>query len=238
MNCTVHSLVIGSLCSGLFLSSCTSTKNMRAQVESRNATILRLRSDSTTLAHKADSLSKLLNDKTLALNTLQKTFNQLALDKEKKSATRKKVETENYDKISLYVYNITKYVDWQPSQEEQNFVIGVIGNDDIYQEMLDQFKGKKISNKPVIVTKMNALKDIGPANLYFVSTTRINYLTEVYKRMSKNHALVVSDIHYSTDGVHINFFTDGDTLRFEMNDEQIKKSKLTVSSSLKHLQHK
>ena len=238
MNCTVHSLVIGSLCSGLFLSSCTSTKNMRTQVESKNSIIRRLRSDSTSLAQKVDSLSKLLNEKTVAINALQKNVNQLSLDKDKKVASRKKVETENYDKVSLYVYNITKYVDWHPSQEEENFVIGVIGNDDIYQEMVDQFKGKKISNKPVIVTKMNSLKEIGSANLYFVSTTRINYLTEVYKRMSKNHALVVSDIHYSTDGVHINFFTDGDTLRFEMNDEQIKKSKLTVSSSLKHLQHK
>jgi hypothetical protein len=211
---------------------------MKTTVELQDKTIHRLRSDSSHLAHQVDSLNKLLNDKTLAFNSLQKTVSQLSLEKDKKSSNRKKVETENYDKVSLYVYNITKYVDWQPSHEEQNFVIGVIGNDEIYQEMAEQFKGKMISNKPVIVTKMNSLKEIGSANLYFVSTTRINYLSEIYKRMTKNHALVVSDVHYSTDGVHINFFTDGDTLRFEMNDEQIKKSKLTVSSSLKHLQHK
>ncbi len=221
------------LCTCFFF-SCVSSKKF----EQRNTTIKRLREDSVHLAKKVDSLTKILNEKTASLNTLQKTVSQLSSDKDKKVSSRKKVENEHYEKVSLYVYNITKYIEWHPSNDESNFVIGVIGNDDIYQEMTEQFLGKKISNKPVVVTKMNSIKELGTANLYFVSTTRISYLSEIYKRMTKNHALVISDVHYSTDGVHINFFSDGENLRFEMNDEQIKKSKLTVSSSLKNLQHK
>lgn len=207
-------------------------------MESRDYTIKRLKTDSAGFSRKIDSLNKVINDKNSALISTQNTLKQLASEKEKRIASRKKVDNEHYDKVSLYVYNITKYVNWHPSLGEQSFTIGVVGNDDIYKEMQEQFSGKKISDKPVAVVKMNSLKELSGANLYFVSTSRLNYLSAIYKRMTKNHALVISDIHYNTDGVHINFFTDGDTLKFEMNDDQIRKSKLTVSSSLKHLQHK
>lgn len=217
---------------GLF--SCISKKALTE----RDTTIKRLKSDSLHLTKKVDSLSKIVQDRSQQLSTAQKTIGQLAAEKEKKIAARKKIENEHYDKVSLYVYNIAKYVDWHPSTEEQSFVIGIVGNDEIFAEMREQFEGKKIADKPVLVTKMNNIKELSSANLYFVSTSRLNLLSEIYKKMKKNHALVVSDIQNNTDGVHINFFADGDTLRFEMNDDQIKKSKLTLSSSLKHLQHK
>lgn len=216
------------------MASCVSKKALRE----KDATIQRLRADSTHLTKRVDSLTKIVQDKSLQLNSAQKTIGQLAAEKEKKIAARRKIENEHYDKVSLYVYNITKYVDWSPSAEEQNFVIGIVGNDEIYNEMREQFEGKKIADKPVLVTKMNSLKELASANLYFVSTSRLSYLSDIYKKMKKNHALVVSDIQNNTDGVHINFFANGDTLHFEMNDDQIKKSKLTLSSSLKHLQHK
>jgi len=216
------------------LLSCVSKKVLAK----RDITIQRLKSDSIQLAKKVDSLTKIVQDKSIQLSSAQKTIGQLSADKEKKTLSRKKIENEHYDKVSLYVYNIAKYVDWKPSSEEQSFVIGIVGNDEIFAEMSEQFAGKKIADKPVMVTKMNSLKELGGANLYFVSTSRLNLLAEIYKRMKKNHALVISDIQNNTDGVHINFFADGDTLRFEMNDDQIKKSKLTLSSSLKHLQHK
>lgn len=225
-------LLFALLAMGLF--SCVSKKALTE----RDTTIRRLKSDSLHMAKKVDSLTKIVQDRSIQLSTAQKTISQLAAEKEKKTAARKKIENEHYDKVSLYVYNIAKYVDWQPSSEEQKFVIGIVGNDEIFEEMREQFEGKKIADKPVLVRKMNNLKELSSANLYFVSTSRLNLLSEIYKKMKKNHALVVSDIQNNTDGVHINFFADGDTLRFEMNDDQIKKSKLTLSSSLKHLQHK
>jgi len=166
----------------------------------RDITIQRLKSDSIQLAQKVDSLTKIVQDKSFQLSTAQKTIGQLSADREKKTLSRKRIENEHYDKVSLYVYNIAKYVDWKPSSEDQHFVIGIVGNDEIFQEMHEQFAGKKIADKPVIVTKMNSLKELEGANLYFVSTSRLNLLSEIYKRMKKNHALVISDIQNNTDG--------------------------------------
>lgn len=191
-----------------------------------------LKSENERLSAKVDSLSNELAAKTIALSQAQKAINQLSGPK-KSIATRKKIDADDQERVTLFVHNIAKYVEWQT---ENNFVIGVVGDDRMYEKMVAQFKGKKINNKPVVVKQMNSSKELESANLFFVSSSKLAMLSEIQKKASKNSTLIMSDVHQNTDGIHINFYNENDTLHFDMNDEEIKKSQLVISSALKNLE--
>ena len=204
----------------LLLFSCTSHKK-----------VVNLKSENEKLLVKVDSLSSELAATTISLSQAQKTINQLSEPK-KSIAARKKIDSSDHDNVTLFVHNIAKYVEWQT---ENNFVIGVVGDKKLYHKMTTQFKNKKIGNKPIVVKQMNTSKELKYANLFFVSSSKLALLSEIQKKSSKNGTLIMSDVHQNTDGVHINFYNENDTLHFDMNDEEIKKSQLVISSALKNL---
>jgi hypothetical protein len=213
------------------MSSCASGK-LAQQSKEQEKTIKRLQTDSLRLSQKVDSLNK-------ELKTALKQITQLnEKDKEKRipALSRRKVDMQDYDRISMFVYNISKYVDWRSDITGPHFVIGVIGDQGVYKKIKEQFQGKKIADKPVIVKLLDATAEMEKADIYYVSHTKMALLSDIRKKAYKTHSLVLSDTHQSTDGVHIHFFVEGDSLRFEMNEEEIKKSKLVMSSQLKNLQ--
>lgn len=215
---------IAFLLGSLALFSCSATKTRTLSLENEK---LRL---------KVDSLNKELKTKVLALSQAQKTINQLVAEKSKRgSSSRKKVDPSDQDNVAMFMQNITKYVEWQSEKKENYFVIGVVGDEGMFDKISNQFKGKTIAEKPVLVKLMKTNKDIEAANLFYISSSKIYLLDEVEKIAKKGSTLVMSDALQESDGIHINFFNENDTLRFDMNDAEIKKSRLTISSSLKSL---
>ena len=103
------------------LFSCASNKKMA-----------HLKSENEKLLVKVDSLSNELAAKTIALYQAQKAINQLSGPK-KSTTARKKIDADDHDNVTLFVHNITKYVEWQT---EKNFVIAVVGDDKMYEKML------------------------------------------------------------------------------------------------------
>ncbi|MEF8811700.1 MAG: YfiR family protein, partial [Bacteroidales bacterium] len=43
-----------------------------------------------------------------------------------------------------FIYNFTKFFEWSQSGQSGDFVIGVLGSNDIYQELEDFTEGKKV----------------------------------------------------------------------------------------------
>ncbi len=200
-------------------SSCASKKKITA-----------LNKEIEKLHVKVDSISNELVLKTLALSQAQKTITQLSGNK-KPITSRKKIDENNHERVSFFIQNIVKYVDWQP---ENYFILGVVGDDKLYEQLSNQFKGKKIADKPVVLKKMNSLKEVEFANMYYLSSKKLSLLSEVQKK-GKNNVIIMSDVHQSTEGVHLNFYLENDALHFDLNDDELKKCQLVVSSSLKNL---
>jgi YfiR/HmsC-like len=205
----------------LGLSLCTSCSTKKKLTE--------LKEENTKLNLQVDSLSNELVLKTLALSQAQKTINQLST--KKTSTTRKKIDASNGDRVSFFIQNIVKYIDWQP---DNYFLLGVVGDDKLYEKLLNQFKGKKVADRHVVVKKMNSSKEVEFCNMYYLSSSKLTYLDEI-QRKSKNNAFIMSDVLHSSEGIHLNFYIENESLHFDLNDDELKKCQLVVSSSLKNL---
>ena len=215
----------------VMLSACTSKKKYTelAQKNAVNeARIKKLEADSVHLSEKLDVIKKQLS--TLAAKSY------VAPQKESKKILRGRAAEDHYKQISFFLFNIIKYVEWSSIQEDR-FIIAILGNDPLFKEIGTQFNGKKVGNRIILVKKITHEKEICHADVYFVSHQKLHFLTQVYKTTKNEKALIVSDHHHLTAGVHVSFFLEGENLKFDLNEEEILKSNIVMSSTLKSLQN-
>ena len=213
------------------LQSCTSKKKY-TELAIKNAAnedrIKKLEADSVHLSEKLENLKK-------QVSTLTKS-NITSLSKESKKILRGRAAEDHYKQISFFLFNIIKYVEWSSIQDDK-FIIAILGNDPLFKEIGSQFNGKKVGNRVIQIKKINHEKEICHADVYFVSHQKLYFLTQIYKTTKNERALVVSDHHHLTPGVHVSFFLEGENLKFDLNEDEIEKSNIVMSSTLKNLQN-
>ncbi len=216
----------------LFFFNCASKKKYTELQKKNNhneVQIQRLKKDSLRLSLKIDTLKKQVH--TLSVKYTSPT------EKEIKKPTRQRAAEEHYKQISFFLYNIIKYVEWSASVTGDVFTIAIVGNEPLFKEIETQFNGKKVGHRMIEIKRITSEKDICHADVYFVSHQKLHFLSKVYKATNNDKALVVSDHHQLTTGVHVSFFLEGDSLKFDLNEEEIKKSNIVMSSTLKSLQN-
>ncbi|MBK9419152.1 MAG: YfiR family protein [Flavobacteriales bacterium] len=74
-----------------------------------------------------------------------------------------------------YLYNIAKLVEWKdPAMRNGNFIIGVIGNANLYQELIKQYSTRTIGKQPIEVRKLPRTADVERCHLLFVGRTELS----------------------------------------------------------------
>ncbi|MEO8069721.1 MAG: YfiR family protein [Flavobacteriales bacterium] len=137
-----------------------------------------------------------------------------------------------------YIYNIAKLVEWKDANMRTgNFVIGVIGGANLYQELIKKYATKTIGKQQVEVRK---LLDLGDANCHilFVGKDNLTMLPSIYKRLEGKPVLLITEYPDALeDGAVVNFTVVDNTLKFELGLVQAKKHRLEVGATLTQLAH-
>lgn len=139
---------------------------------------------------------------------------------------------------SLFIYNFTKYIKWPDSYNSDKFVIGVIGNSEIYSALsaMATSKKKTAAGKDIEVKKFNALGEIEDCNILFVSQDIAGSLGQIDNSTSSKPVLIITDSPgLATQGSVINFIEKDGKIKFELNESKASSRGLIVSGSLTSL---
>ena len=136
-----------------------------------------------------------------------------------------------------YLYNIAKLVEWKdPSMREGNFIIGLIGGPNLYQELIKQYATRSIGKQPIEIRKMPRSADVERCHILFVARTELALLPEIYKRMQGKPTMVVTEYAGALDdGAIVNFVKVDNLLKYELSIGNAQKHGLVVGSTLKNL---
>lgn len=143
---------------------------------------------------------------------------------------------DEYQLKAAFIGKFVKYISWPAERLGDNdapLVVGVIGQDPFGEKLEAAFKNRKSDERPVVVRRLPALQGLEAVHVLFVPDSGAAQLDEIL-RAAKNPGLLLigeSDGFAAHGGV-INFYLDGDKLRFEINTESAKRQKLKVSSDL------
>jgi hypothetical protein len=138
-----------------------------------------------------------------------------------------------HEVYSMMVYNFTKYVQWPDHDASGEFVIGVIGNADVYKTLTGWYGGKPKGSKTYVIKKFASAAEITDCHVLFIDKAKSGEFEEVNNKVKGKGTLVITDKSgLGEKGSGINFKTVDNKLKFELNQKAIEASNLKVSGAL------
>ncbi len=132
---------------------------------------------------------------------------------------------------AMMVYNFVKYIEWPTSQED--FTIGVIGDNEVYNTLNDWYGGKIRGGKKFKVVQFQSVEEYLPCSIVYLGSQSKEKLKSVKEKIGGQSVLLITNRPgFAELGSAINFKTVGNKLRFELNQQAIESANLKVSSQL------
>ncbi|MCX7637787.1 MAG: YfiR family protein, partial [Cyclobacteriaceae bacterium] len=98
-----------------------------------------------------------------------------------------------HEVYSMMVFNFIKYVQWPDHSEGGEFVIGVIGNADVYNTLSTWYGGKPRGNKTYVIKKFNSAADVTDCHVVFIDKSKSSEFEAVNTKVKGKGTLVITD---------------------------------------------
>jgi hypothetical protein len=134
---------------------------------------------------------------------------------------------------TIYIYNFSRMIQWPASSQAGDFIIGVVGDNELYNYLVSYMKSKMVGSQPITVKKFENAESISKCHIMFVGDGKVAHFNAVLKKLQDSHSLIITEKKGMIEsGSAIDFFLDEDKLKFVMNSGNAEKYNLTVSKSL------
>ncbi len=148
-------------------------------------------------------------------------------------ATSFSQDREKHELHSMMIYNFLKYIHWPASANSGQFVIGVIGDDEVYNTLNAWYGDKERMGRLLRVKKLSSSAEAKDCQLVYIGNAASNQFEEIQGVISNNPVLLVTDKNgLGQKGSGINFRIVNNRLKFELNQDALNASNLKVSSQL------
>jgi hypothetical protein len=135
-----------------------------------------------------------------------------------------------------YIYNFAKLIDWPASEKKGNFIIGIMGEASMYQQLVNKYNGKSIGSQPIEIRKISNTLNFTTCHVLFVDQDFSNHLEDIKSKIQNSSTLLVThDKGALARGAAINFVVVDSNLKFEMSVSNAEGHNLFVGSTLKSL---
>lgn len=137
---------------------------------------------------------------------------------------------------SMMVYNFMKYLNWPPASKSGDFVIGIIGEKQVFETLTKWYGTKSKGVQKISIKMFKSATELTDCHVVYIGKSKSSNLEEVLTKISGKSTLVVTDkIGMGKKGSGINFKTVNGRLKFELNEAAISRANLKVSSQLKSM---
>lgn len=138
-----------------------------------------------------------------------------------------------HEVYSMMVFNFTKYVQWPDHTASGEFIIGVVGNENMYKTLSDWYGGKPRGSKTYVIKKFNSAAEVTNCHVVYIDRSKSNEFDAINAKVQGKGTLIVTDKSgLGEKGSAINFKTVDNKLKFELNQKVVESANLKVSGSL------
>lgn len=149
-----------------------------------------------------------------------------------RSTTKQNYDT-NAKMKAVFLYNFTRYIEWPEEYKQGNFVIGLLGETAITEELTKVAATKKAVNQTIEIKKFNSIKDVSECHMLYVSSGNSGDLASAIQKTKGRSTLVITEQEgYAAQGAGISFKVVENRQKFEINKANIQNRKMIVGSAL------
>ncbi|MEM7308098.1 MAG: YfiR family protein [Planctomycetota bacterium] len=148
-------------------------------------------------------------------------------------------DQKEYQLKAAYLYNFANFVEWPAARFEKAnspIVIGVVGEDPFGPILERTFRDKKVGKRGFEFRRFKSVKELAPCHMLFVSRSEKRDFAAIVEHCRPRSILTVTDGDgFMGRGAVINFFIEKKIIRFEVQTDEAKRFKLSVSAKLLQL---
>ncbi|MBL6446475.1 YfiR family protein [Fulvivirga sp. 29W222] len=133
----------------------------------------------------------------------------------------------------MMIYNFLKYIQWPGEKNTGDFVIGVMGDDEVFKTLNTWYGNKTRGDKTFTIKKLNSPSEISGCQLLYIGASASNQFDEIRTKVENQSVLTITNKSgLGAKGSCINFKVVDNRLKFELNQSAIEKSNLKISGQL------
>ena len=131
------------------------------------------------------------------------------------------------------LYNFIKYIQWPDEGAGGEFVVGVIGEDDVFETLKSWYDGKPKGSKKYVIKKLSSANEAGSCHVVYIGKSKSREFDSVKGTVDGKSILTITDSNgLGEKGSCINFKIVDGKLKFELNQGVVSSSNLKVSGQL------
>ena len=136
-----------------------------------------------------------------------------------------------------FIYNFTNFFEWPQGERQGDFVIGVLGSQDLYYELNDFTDGKKVILQQIAVKRFKSAGEVSNCHVVYVGEDHTEEIPTVKSNSGKN-TLVISDSNSGLGikkGAALNFLLRDNRLKYEFAASNAMNQGLKFSSRIRDM---
>jgi hypothetical protein len=138
-----------------------------------------------------------------------------------------------YEIHAQMMFNFIKYIQWPNEAEGGDFVVGVMGDDDLFNTLKGWYDGKPKGAKKYSVKRLATADEAATCSVVYLGKGKNKEFDNIKTATTGKPVLTITDsFNLGQKGSCINFKVIDGKLKFEMNQASITGSSLKVSSAL------
>lgn len=136
--------------------------------------------------------------------------------------------------LSTCLYNFSRTINWPQECKTGDFIVAIIGDKDLAEELTVLTKNYKVGLQPFVVKYFRTVDEIqGFQHIIFVDEWQAAKINRVLTRITNQSTLVVTETEgYIDRGSMINFIPVNGLMQFEISKKQLAERNLIASSQL------
>lgn len=135
---------------------------------------------------------------------------------------------------ALFVFNFAQNTNWSEEvSASDDFVITVIGDNEIANELKTLAGSRKIGNNKMVIKEASTVDNVGQSQIIYLSENRSSQMPVLTSYQKNNKVLIIGNQHgICSQGAGISFIIDDGKLKFEISPDNIEKQGLTISKKI------
>ncbi|MFN3916527.1 MAG: YfiR family protein [Flavobacteriales bacterium] len=137
---------------------------------------------------------------------------------------------------AIYVYNFTTLVDWPKEFKQNDFVIGVLGDQGLVDVLTQKYSSKNVGAQPIKIKAYKNETEVDQCHILFIANSQSATVTRLSKKLTKYSTLIVAESAGALEsGACINFTAKDNKLAYELSKSNTERIKLILGKTILEL---
>lgn len=142
-------------------------------------------------------------------------------------------QTVNYSVHANIIYHFTKYINWPEARKSGDFIIGVVGESSILDELKKATNGKSVGNQKIVVKYFTPSENNYDCHIIFICEDESSKLKKIDLLTFNSNTLIITE----GEGLAwrescINFILVDSRTKLQINITNTEKRNLKIASEL------